>query len=126
MTKILDSNKIEGKSDFHTGCRVIFVVDQKSCGTKTMTMGRTILSAGARNRHHSHKCDVTQYVAKGTIKFFLGPEKKEHVLTQGMFLYLTHREPHSFENLSKTDTAEVIFNYSGVTSFEAAETEFLE
>jgi len=62
------------------------------------------------------------------LRLFLGPEedRQEMIMDAGDFPYLEPGEIHGLVNTSDTDTAEIIFTYSGVASKDIAGTTFVE
>jgi quercetin dioxygenase-like cupin family protein len=102
-------------------------VDEATVGSKTLTMGRTIIPPGGRNQRHYHaNCDASFFVRKGTIKVFIGEEKKEYIVPENNFIFSPKGGIHGLQNMSNTDTAELIFAYGNCPSKQAAGTVFLE
>ena len=63
---------------------------------------------------------------KGTIKVFIGEEKKEYIVPENHIVYSPAGGIHGLVNMSNTETAELIFTYGNCPSKEAAGTIFLE
>jgi mannose-6-phosphate isomerase-like protein (cupin superfamily) len=65
-------------------------------------------------------------VRKGTIKVFIGKEKKEYIVPENHIVYSPAGVVHSLINMSNTETAELLFTYGNCPSKKAAGTVFLE
>ncbi|MFQ6110757.1 MAG: cupin domain-containing protein [Nitrospinota bacterium] len=102
-------------------------VDSETTGTKTITMGRTVVPPGGRNQRHYHKnCDAAWFLLKGRLRLFIGEEAKVYVMEEGQFVYAPRGEIHGLENLSKEEPAELIFAYGNVPNKKAAGTVYVE
>jgi uncharacterized RmlC-like cupin family protein len=102
-------------------------IDESTTGTSTITMGRTIIPPGGRNQRHYHaNCDAAFFVRKGTIKVFIGEEKKEYIAPENHIVFSPAGGIHGLQNMSDTETAELIFTYGNCPSKKAAGTVYLE
>lgn len=94
-----------------------------------MTMGHAIIPPGGRNQRHYHgNTDAGQYVLKGRMKMFLGPDGdiQEVIVEQGDFLFVPKGEIHGLQNLSQTEPAELIATYDQVGTLAESGTVFVE
>ncbi len=126
MAVVVDSNNVRKDLQYEPPLVIAWGVDEHTAGSKTITMGRTIIPPAGRNQRHYHACDATFYMAKGSITVWVGEEKAEHVLTQGQFCFVPAGEIHGIMNRSDRDTAELIFTYGNCPSRDAAKTIYVE
>jgi quercetin dioxygenase-like cupin family protein len=93
-----------------------------------MTMQRTIIPPGGKNKMHFHACDATFYVARGPIYVYSGdPKNPERQLVEaGHFCYAPAGVVHGQENPSQTEPAELIASYGGCSHQDKAGTTFVE
>jgi len=124
--RIIDSEAIGKDLKYEPPLIIAFGVDEKSVGSKTITMGRTIIPPKGRNQRHYHVCDATFFIIKGRLRLFMGKDKKEHEARAGQFVYIPAGVIHGLENMSDTDNAELVFTYGNCPSKEAAKTIFVE
>lgn len=67
------------------------------------------------------------FILKDRLKVFIGERNKEEYEVGPMtFVYVPQGEVHGLQNLSDTETAELIFSYGGVSTIEEAKTIYLE
>ncbi len=123
---IVDSEKIGKDVTYEPPLVIAFGVDKHSVGAGTVTMGRTIVPPGGRNPAHHHSCEAAFFVRKGRIKAYIGKDRKEYVISENQFVFVPPGVIHGIENLSATDTAELIFTYGNCPSKDAAGTTFVE
>ncbi|MFC1916481.1 cupin domain-containing protein, partial [Chloroflexota bacterium] len=115
--RIINTEAVEQDTQYEPPLIVAWGVDESTTGTKTITMGRTIIPPGARNQRHYHaNCDAAFFVRTGTIKVFIGEEKKEYVVPENHIVYSPAGRAHGLMNMSDTETAEVIFTYGNCPS----------
>jgi quercetin dioxygenase-like cupin family protein len=127
VAKIIDTETLEKDLEYEPPLIIAWGVDQNSTGTKTITMGRTIIPPGGRNQRHYHaNCDAAFFVRKGTIKLFIGKEKKEYIVPENRFVFSPAGGIHGLLNMSQKDTAEVIFTYGNCPNKAGAGTVYLE
>ncbi|MER3457205.1 MAG: hypothetical protein C4304_10115 [candidate division GAL15 bacterium] len=126
MFAVVDSEKIGKDVTYEPPLVIAFGVDKHSVGAKTITMGRTIVPPGGRNRAHTHTCEAAFFVRKGRLKLYIGEERKEYVVEENQFVFVSPGVIHGLENLSTTDIAELIFTYGNCPSKEDAGTTFVE
>jgi len=123
---IVDSEAIGKDVTYEPPLVIAFGVDKHSVGSRTITMGRTIIPPGGRNQAHYHSCEASFFVRKGAIRLFIGPERKEYIARENQFVFVQPGVIHGLQNLSETDTAELIFTYGNCPSKEDAGTTFVE
>lgn len=123
---IVDSEKVGKDVTYEPPLVIAFGVDKHSVGSKTITMGRTLVPPGGRNPAHFHTCEAAFFVRKGRLKLYIGEERKEFVVEENQFVFVPPGVIHGLENLSTTDTAELIFTYGNCPSKEDAGTTFVE
>ena len=126
MAVIVDSNSVNKDLKYEPPLIIAWGVDENTCGSKTITMGRTIIPPAGRNQRHYHVCDATFYLMKGQLRVWVGEEKKEHLLKEGQFCFVPAGEIHGLLNLSDKDNAELIFTYGNCPSRDAAKTIYVE
>lgn len=123
--RIIDSEAIGKDLKYEPPLIIAFGVDDK-IGSKTITMGRTIIPPKGRNQRHYHICDATFFIIKGRLRLFMGKDKNEHQARAGQFVYIPAGVIHGLENMSDTDNAELVFTYGNCPNKEAAKTIFVE
>jgi uncharacterized RmlC-like cupin family protein len=125
--RIISTDKVNKDTKYEPPLIIAWGIDEATTGTKTITMGRTVIPPGGRNQRHYHaNCDAAFFVRKGAIRIFLGEEKKEYIVPENHIVYSPSGTIHGLENMSKTDTAELIFTYGNCPSRDAAGTVFVE
>jgi quercetin dioxygenase-like cupin family protein len=123
---IVDSEKIGKDVTYEPPLVIAFGVDKHSVGSRTITMGRTIVPPGGRNPAHFHTCEAAFFVRKGRLRLYIGEERKEFVVEENQFVFVPPGVIHGLENLSTTDSAELIFTYGNCPSKDDAGTTFVE
>ncbi|HLJ60388.1 MAG TPA: cupin domain-containing protein [bacterium] len=106
---IVDSEKIGKDVTYEPPLVIAFGVDKHSVGAHTVTMGRTRIPPAGRNQAHYHSCEASFFVRKGTLKLFVGEAREEHTVTENQFVYVAPGMIHGLQNMSETETAELIF-----------------
>jgi quercetin dioxygenase-like cupin family protein len=125
--KIINTEALQKDTKYEPPLVIAWGVDENTTGTKTITMGRTIIPPGGRNQRHYHaNCDAAFFVRKGAIKVFIGDEKKEYIAPENHIVYSPKGAIHGLANMSDTETAELIFTYGNCPSKPAAGTVFVE
>jgi len=125
--RIINTDSVNKDRIYEPPLVIAWGVDEATTGTKTITMGRTVIPPGGRNQRHYHaNCDAAFFVRKGAIRIFLGEEKKEYIVPENHIVFSPAGGIHGLENMSKTDTAELIFTYGNCPSRDAAGTVFVE
>ena len=126
--KIINSVGVDKDLAYEPPYTIFWGVNDETTETKVMTMARTIIPPGGKNKMHHHTCDATFYVARGPIIVYQGapanPEK--HLVESGNFCYVPAGEIHGQENPSKTDVAELIATYGNCSHRDKAGTVFVE
>ncbi len=123
---IVDSEGIHKDVTYEPPLVIAFGVDKYSVGSQTVTMGRTMIPPGGRNQAHYHACEASFFVRKGSVKLFMGEERKEYVVTENQFVFVPPGVIHGLQNLSETEAAELIFTYGNCPSKDEAGTVFVE
>jgi quercetin dioxygenase-like cupin family protein len=123
---IVDSEKVGKDVTYEPPLVIAFGVDKHSVGSRTITMGRTIVPPGGRNPAHYHTCEAAFFVRKGRLRLYIGEERQEFIVEENQFVFVPPGVIHGLENLSTTDTAELIFTYGNCPSKEDAGTTFVE
>ena len=89
----------------------------------TFRMNHLIVPPGKRDRAHYH-CNTAagNYIIKGRLRMYRGPfhDQKVFDVEAGDFIHTPKGEIHYLENLSDTETAELIATYPDVPSREEA------
>ena len=125
--KIINTEQVPKDSKYEPPLVIAWGIDEHTTGTKTITLGRTVIPPGGRNQRHYHaNCDAAFFVRKGAIRIFLGEEKKEYIVPENHIVFSPKGGIHGLENMSKTETAELIFTYGNCPSRDAAGTVFVE
>jgi len=124
---IINTEAVDPDTRYEPPLAIAWGVDEATTGTKTITMGRTIIPPGSRNQRHYHtNCDAAFFVRKGAIKVFIGEEKKEYVVPENHIVFSPAGAIHGLLNMSNTETAELIFTYGNCPSKDMAGTVFIE
>ena len=123
---IVDSEKIGKDVTYEPPLVIAFGVEKHSVGARTVTMGRTRIPPAGRNQAHYHSCEASFFVRKGTLKLFIGETREEHTVTENQFVYVAPGMIHGLQNMSETETAELIFTYGNCPSKDDAGTVFVE
>lgn len=123
---IVDSEKIGKDVTYEPPLVIAFGVDKHGVGARTVTMGRTRIPPAGRNQAHYHSCEASFFVRKGTLKLFIGEKREEHTVTENQFVYVAPGMIHGLQNMSETETAELIFTYGNCPSKDDAGTVFVE
>ncbi len=124
--RIIDSEAISQDLKYEPPLIIAFGVNENTAGSKTITMGRTIIPPKGRNQRHYHVCEATFFIIKGRLRLFMGKDKAEHEAKAGQFVYVPAGVIHGLENMSDTENAELVFTYGNCPSKEAAQTIFVE
>ncbi len=123
---IVDSEKMNKDVTYEPPLVIAFGVDKHSVGSRTVTMGRTRIPPGGRNQAHTHSCEASFFIRKGTLKLFVGDERKEFVVTENQFVFIPPGVIHGLMNMSRTEEAELVFTYGNCPSKDDAGTTFVE
>ena len=112
---------------YERGLNVNFAINEKTCGAKRLTFGRTIIPPHTANERHVHlNCEAGMHVIKGTMVLLLGPEAKIIKCPEGTFVFSPEGVIHGVANASRTEEVILVFAYGGVPSKEAARTVFID
>jgi len=123
---IVDSEKMNKDVTYEPPLVIAFGVDKHSVGSTSITMGRTKIPPKGRNQAHHHSCEASFFIRKGTLKLYMGPERKEYIVTENQFVFIPPGVIHGLQNLSETETAELVFTYGSCPSKDDAGTVFVE
>lgn len=123
---IVDSERIGKDVTYEPPLVIAFGVDRHSVNARTITMGRTIIPPGGRNPAHTHTCEASFFIRKGRLRLFIGEERKEFTVGENQFVFVPPGVIHGLQNLSDTDTAELVFTYGNCPSKDDAGTTFVE
>ena len=94
-----------------------------------LTMSHVFIPPGGRNQRHYHvNCDAGMHILKGRLKYFIGPdhEIEEVILEEGDFAFIPKGVIHGFQNLSDTETAEIVAAKPNVRDFDEDGNIFVE
>ena len=126
--KIINSMSVDKDNAYEPPYSIMWGVNDETTDTKVMTMQRTIIPPGGKNKMHTHACDAVFYVNKGPIYVYCGdPKNPEKTLVEaGHFCYAPAGEPHGQENPSSTEPAELIATYGNCSHHDKAGTTFVQ
>jgi quercetin dioxygenase-like cupin family protein len=79
--------------------RVTDVIHRKVISGERAMLAQIFLEKGARVPTHSHDNEQITYLLEGTLKFWIGEERKELVLRAGEVLHIPSSIPHEAEAL---------------------------
>ncbi len=114
-------------TQYEKGLAINFGINQQVCGSKRITMGRTIIPPHTANERHVHlSAEAAMYIVRGTMTLILGPEAKIVRCPPGTFVFAPEGVIHGVANASRTEEVELIFAYGGVPSKEAAQIVFID
>src|SRR3989441_8643502 len=123
---IVDSEKIAKDVTYEPPLVIAFGVDKNSVGSRTVTMGRTIIPPGGRNPAHHHTCEAAFFVRKGRINAYIGEERREDVLHQNHVVLVSPGMNYSIHKLIGTDPPDLAFTHGNCPSKDDAGTTFVE
>jgi uncharacterized RmlC-like cupin family protein len=114
-------------TEYEKGLAINFGINDAVCGSKRITMGRTIIPTHTANERHVHlNAEAAMYIIRGTMLLLLGPEAKIVKCPPGTFVFAPEGVIHGVANPSRTEEVELIFAYGGVPSKEAARIVFID
>jgi len=114
-------------TEYEKGLAINFGINDAVCGSKRITMGRTIIPPHTANERHVHlNAEAAMYIIRGTMLLLLGPEAKIVKCPPGTFVFAPEGVIHGVANPSRTEEVELIFAYGGVPSKEAARIVFID
>lgn len=130
-SKVIQGGGRELDSEFELGFGIDFMVSGRTCGTRRIVMGYTLMPPGSRNQAHIHtNCEVVWYLMSGHNTHMSGSDKtgdfKSTDCDPGTFGYVYPGEIHVGINRSDTEPGEVIFCYAGVNEKEDAGTVWVD
>lgn len=123
---MVDSESVGKDVTYEPPLVIAFGVDKHSVGSSAITMGRTIIPPGGRNQAHYHSCEAAFFIRKGSIRLFIGPDRREYVGRENQFIFVPPGVIHGVQNMSDTEPAELIFTYGNCPSKEDAGTIFVD
>lgn len=114
-------------TEYEKGLAIKFGINGPVCGSKRITMGRTIIPPHTANERHVHlSAEAAMYIIRGTMTLLLGPEAKIIRCPSGTFVFAPEGVVHGVANASRTEEVELVFAYGGVPSKEAARIVFID
>ncbi len=127
MATILRHDQITPDLEYEKGLDIRIGINDISCGSSELTMGYTIVPPGARNPAHFHpNAEAGLFILTGELKVYTGENRDVTIVRPGTFIHVPKGEIHGIENMSKTETATLIFAYGNVPNKEASGTTFVE
>ncbi|RJQ59634.1 MAG: cupin domain-containing protein [Desulfobacteraceae bacterium] len=113
--------------EYEKGLVIKFGINDKVCGSKRISMGRTIIPPHTANERHVHlNAEAAMYIIRGTMVLLLGPDAKIVKCPPGTFVFAPEGVIHGVANASRTEEVELVFAYGGVPSKEAARIVFID
>ena len=114
-------------TEYEKGLAIKFGINDTVCGSKRISMGRTIIPPHTANERHVHLCaEAAMYIIRGTMTLLLGPDAEITRCPPGTFVYAPEGVIHGVANASRTEEVELVFAYGGVPSKEAARIVFID
>ena len=114
-------------TEYEKGLAIKFGINGPVCGSKRITMGRTIIPPHTANERHVHlSAEAAMFIIRGTMTLLLGPEAKIIRCPPGTFVFAPEGVVHGVANASRTEEVELVFAYGGVPSKEAARIVFID
>ena len=114
-------------TQYEKGLAIHFGINDAVCGSKRISMGRTIIPPHTANERHVHlNAEAAMYIIRGTMILLLGPEAKIVKCPPGTFVFAPEGVIHGVANASRTEEVELVFAYGGVPSKEAARIVFID
>ena len=74
--KIINSMSVDKDNAYEPPYSIMWGVNDETTDTRVMTMQRTIIPPGGKNKMHTHTCDAVFYVNKGPIYVYCGDPGK--------------------------------------------------
>lgn len=126
--KIINSVQVDKDLEYEPPYTILWGVNDETTETQVMTMARTIIPPGGKNKMHYHSCDATFYVARGPIYVYMGDPKNpdRQLVEAGNFCYAPAGVVHGQENPSKIEVAELIATYGNCSHRDKAGTIFVQ
>jgi uncharacterized RmlC-like cupin family protein len=113
--------------EYEKGLAIKFGINDQVCGSKRISMGRTVIPPHTANERHVHlNAEAAMYIIRGTMVLLLGPEAKIIKCPPGTFVFAPEGVIHGVANASRTEEVELVFAYGGVPSKEAARIVFID
>lgn len=95
---IVDSEKINKDVTYEPPLVIAFGVDKHSVESKAITMGRTKIPPKGRNQAHHHSCEASFFIRRGTLKLYMGDERKEYIVRENQFVFIPRGGPRAPES----------------------------
>lgn len=100
---------------------VAYGITQETCNAKDITLIRTLVPPGGRNRRHYHQRGVVGiFIIRGRGCWYAGEKPEELRVEAGDFLYIPEREIHGLYNDSTSEPLELVAAYAGAAGKEDA------
>ena len=114
-------------TEYEKGLAINFGINGPVCGSKRISMGRTIIPPHTANERHVHlSAEAAMYIIRGTMTLLLGPEAEIVKCPPGTFVFAPEGVAHGVANASRTEEVELVFAYGGVPTKEAAHIVFID
>lgn len=129
MATVVKRKNLEADLTYEPPLNIGFGINTETVTDAALTMGHTIIPPGGRNQRHYHvNTAAGMYIMKGRLRMFVGPDidVKEVVAEEGDFVFMPQGMIHGLLNLSDTESAELIFTYSGARNKQEAGTIYIE
>jgi quercetin dioxygenase-like cupin family protein len=127
MATIISNDQITPDLDYEKGLDIRIGINDKTCGSRELTMGYTIIPPGVRNPAHFHPyAEAGFFIVKGELNIYSGEKRELTLVKAGSFVHVPKGEIHGIENPNKTESAALIFAYGNVPNKEASGTTFVE
>ena len=129
MATVVKKENLQADLEYEPPLNVGFGINTETVQDTVLTMGHTIIPPGGRNQRHYHRNTAAgMYIMKGKLRIFVGPDidMKEVDVEVGDFVFAPRGEIHGLQNLSDTESAELIFTYANARNKQEAGTIYIE
>jgi uncharacterized RmlC-like cupin family protein len=127
--KIVYAKDLKADGSFEPPIVALRGINSKTVESPMLTVSHVFIPPRGKNQRHYHiNNDAAGYILKGRIKMVYGPDHQmeEYIGEAGDFFYYPRGVIHGLENLSDTETAEMIACYGGVGSIGESGTVFVD
>jgi uncharacterized RmlC-like cupin family protein len=91
-------------TEYEKGLAINFGINDAVCGSKRITMGRTIIPTHTANERHVHlNAEAAMFIVRGTMILLLGPEAKKVKCPPGTFVFAPEGVIHGVANPRRRD-----------------------
>jgi uncharacterized RmlC-like cupin family protein len=129
MATVVKKKNLTADLEYEPPLNIGFGINTETIADTVLTMGHTIIPPGGRNQRHYHRNTAAgMYIMKGRLRIFVGPDidMKEMDVEAGDFVFSQRAEIHGLQNLSDTESAELIFTYPNARNKQEAGTVYIE